>query len=694
MRGAAGAVTSRRRFLIGLGALGAAAVPAGYLAWPREESTSGNAHRFRILDTEAAPHVLQIVAHQDDDLLFMNPDLDLAKQGFATTTVYLTAGEANGAVDGSLSRSQFAAGRQAGSRAAYAALMGKPDQWQREIYTSSTGQHAEVATLNGAEGVRLIFLSLPDSGDEQYGDQGQALPGLLLGRFASIPTLVPDSGPITAVSTYSKDALVSMLTELMNEFQPSLIRTLDPQYAEQRWRGARNSGGDNLDHEAAARVTDLALRGHLGGRPNAAGASGPAVVNYVGYGIASLPSNLDPGALAAKTSMFGTYTTQDRNAQIFRNNYNAYLPSQRYRWAPPSPILLPDGPGGTSAFAILGRQVTRWYRGAPEWGGPERLGPGKTSGAVALSAIVQPDGRIRLFALTVDVAGNAGEITTCVQGRPGGGFGAWQSLGAPGPDASSKNSEPWREAFPGAPFAAVTSANTVQVGTAASDGSLYARTLTLDAWLPWTRIGQADLVEVPSAITTRDRGAEMFAATMVAPDGPAGKAPAVCQLVHWPQVTTGSPLVADAQLPAVQVVGAPVAVRDAQGIAVFCQTPGAGVTMLRSPAKDVWTTVTGLGHADFVAAPAAHLSTPAAGGTLILAGRGFDGTISVLEEAADKSFPEAWTPIGGTAIGAPGIASDSTGRIDVAVIDVRGRLSVATRPGPKQPFQPWRAAGP
>ncbi|MBS2551955.1 PIG-L family deacetylase, partial [Catenulispora sp. NL8] len=713
-------------------ALGAAAaVPAGYLAWPRAAAKAQ--HRFRMLDADAPPHVLQIVAHQDDDLLFLNPDVDLIKQGIATTTVYLTAGEANGAVDGSLTRTQFAAGRQAGSRAAYAALMGVADQWQREVYTSSTGQHAELATLVGTPGVRLIFLSLPDSGDTAYGAQGQALPGLLLDRFPTIPTLVPDSGPVTSVSEYSKDALVQTLTELMEQFQPSLIRTLDPQYAEQSWRGARNSGGDNLDHEAAARVTDLALRGYLGigtgtgtgtatkpgtaagkssgpgsgsstGSPGSAGSTGPkpitaaspglAVVNYVGYGIASLPSNLDDAVLATKTSVFSTYTTQDRNVQIFRKNYNVYLPSQRYRWAPPSPVLLPDGPGATSAFAILNRQVIRWYRAAPEWGGPEALGPGGDDGVVAMAAISQPDGRIRLFALVIDVTTNTGEITTTVQGQPGGEFEPWQSLGAPGPDAGTKTDEPWREAFPGPPFAAVTSANTVQVGTQASDGFLYARTLDKDAWQPWTQVGQADLVDVPSAIATKDRGAEMFAATMVSPDGPAGTAPAVCQLVRWPQVTSGGPLVADPQLPNVQVVSAPVAVRDTAGIAVFCQTPGAGVTMLRSQTKGVWSTATGLGGADFVATPTAHLKDPAAGGTLILAGRGFDGSVSILEEAPDKSFAPSWTRIGGNAIGSAGIASDSTGRTDVAVIDVHGRLSVATRPGPDQPFQPWQTAGP
>jgi hypothetical protein len=570
------------------------------------------------------------------------------------------------------------------------------------VYTSSTGQHAEVATLLGAEHVRLVFLSLPDSGDEAYGAKGQALPGLLLGRFGSIPSLVPDGSPVTSVSEYSKDSLVSTLTELMHQFQPSLVRTLDPQYAEQHWRGARNSGGDNLDHEAAARVTDLALRGHLGTSTSAGKspgantaartAAGIAVVNYVGYGVASLPSNLDQGTLSAKTSVFTAYTAQDRNAQIFRKNYDAYLPSQRYRWNPPSPVLLPDGAGGTSAFAILNRQVIRWYRGAPEWGGPESLGPGGASGAVALSAISQPDGRIRLFALTVDVTTNTGEIVTAVQVQPGGDFAAWQSLGAPGPDA--KSTEEWRVAFPGAPFAVVTSANSVQVAVAASDGSLYARTLTLDAWLPWTQIGRADLVQVPSTISAaEDRGAEMFAATMVAPDGPAGQAPAVCQLVHWPQVAAGGPLVPDPHFPTVAVVSAPTAVVDTQGVTVFCQTRGAGVTMLRSTAKDVWTTVADLGKADLVATPAAHLTDPAAGGTVILAGRGFDGTISVLEQAQDKSFPAAWTAIGGEAIGSPGIASDATGRTDIAVIDAYGRLSVATRPAPRQPFQPWRPAG-
>jgi LmbE family N-acetylglucosaminyl deacetylase len=68
--------------------------------------------------------VLNVVAHPDDDLLFLSPDLlDALRSGDDVRTVYLTAGDAGRA-------QEYWRGRTLGVGAAYATLLGVPDAWR------------------------------------------------------------------------------------------------------------------------------------------------------------------------------------------------------------------------------------------------------------------------------------------------------------------------------------------------------------------------------------------------------------------------------------------------------------------------------------------------------------------------------------------------------------------------------------
>src|SRR5271163_1543690 len=125
------------------------------------------------------PTYLQIVAHQDDDFLFMNPEVsnqiftNVNNFPFAlnvnTVTVYVTAGQACGAtVVGSdsdnpcilaapvLTRQEFAAARQNGIRAAYAQMANVPDVWTRTLVRPDAIHTVEIYTLNAAPRVKLI----------------------------------------------------------------------------------------------------------------------------------------------------------------------------------------------------------------------------------------------------------------------------------------------------------------------------------------------------------------------------------------------------------------------------------------------------------------------------------------------------------------------------------------------------------
>ena len=233
----------RRTVLTGLGVLGlAAAIPASCGAH------AGTRTR-RVFGSEHSPRPA-IVAHEDDDVLFMNPDLSAAlAAGIPTTTVYLTAGEAMGALDRSRTKVQFATDRQDATRAAYAQMLGVSGPWNRQAVALPGGQSAELATPPGTDHVRLLYVNLPGAYDVAAVPDlpglppGMALTGLLFNQRTDVPTIVPDTGPITEAYRYTKDSLLAALTSFLHEYQPTVLRTLDPMFAEQHWRGSTNLGG-------------------------------------------------------------------------------------------------------------------------------------------------------------------------------------------------------------------------------------------------------------------------------------------------------------------------------------------------------------------------------------------------------------------------------------------------------------------
>jgi len=74
--------------------------------------------------SEGRPDIrdLHIVAHQDDDVLFMNPDIQRSiDAGHSVMTVYVTAG--------ACASGDYYLGREAGVMAAYALMAGVDDNW-------------------------------------------------------------------------------------------------------------------------------------------------------------------------------------------------------------------------------------------------------------------------------------------------------------------------------------------------------------------------------------------------------------------------------------------------------------------------------------------------------------------------------------------------------------------------------------
>ena len=228
--------------------------------------------------------VLVVVAHPDDDLFFLSPDVvhDL-RAGAPVVTVYVTSGDA-----GRLDR--YWRGRERGVAAAYARMAGVADRWSTSRVSVGPAQVTEAVLLE-RPGIRLCFLRLPDGGMDGVGTARS-------GR-ASLERLAHGSGSVlwtveTPARAYSRSALLDVLGHFLTESRPTVVRTLDHVGA---W-----GDGDHSDHHAVARLL-VAARDRS--------APDVPVVGYVGYPARDLPVNVDGADLAAKVDALVAYAPFD-----------------------------------------------------------------------------------------------------------------------------------------------------------------------------------------------------------------------------------------------------------------------------------------------------------------------------------------------------------------------------------------------
>lgn len=227
---------------------------------------------------------MNVVAHEDDDLLFLSPDLlDAVSAGECVRTVFVTAGDTGNGI-------AYWQARQLGSEAAYAEMAGVRDLWTHSTERAA-GKSVEVDVLSARPTISLVFLRLPDgtpngSGDAVYGHQ--SLQKLYTGSITEITT-ADDS------ATYTRTGLIATLAALMTGFHPTAIHTQD--YV------GRFGDGDHSDHHATAYFARLANEEYIA--PH-------RFVGFQGYGTAQRPANVSGTDLAAKIRAFQVYASYDR----------------------------------------------------------------------------------------------------------------------------------------------------------------------------------------------------------------------------------------------------------------------------------------------------------------------------------------------------------------------------------------------
>ncbi|MEU1124146.1 PIG-L family deacetylase [Streptomyces sp. NPDC005899] len=457
-----------------LGTLAACSVPA-----PRRTDLAPDPAPGLAVRAGRRAQLMQILAHPDDDLYFMNPDTRRALDaGTPLVCVYLTAGEADGvnkipgAPRPAPDKAAYSSSRHQGLRQAYATLLGMDAFTPWDVSVAELGGHhrAEVNVLaGGGRRVELVFLNTAmHTGRHRLG-----LPSLWQDRGLALRTVVADGSPLRHTGSYTYDGLVDVLAGLLERYRPTLVHTLDPdpdvQHSTEAARRAdseQRGYSDHADHTAAACFAWAAMFRWVAGA-TAGGGEVPGFVTtaFRGYYNRHWPKNLPPAVLEAKAAPLVPYGGSpdwecgnpsgcgDYNVGGDRplTNRKGWVRSTRHRYPGPRTVVAAEPGGRLAAYAVVGLRAVRWREteaGSGLWGPPHDLGGGPL--APALGSATTADGRLLLFGLRfAALAGHGGdnerEIVLLEQGAPGrGGFLPWRGLGTPsaGRDAGRRTGVP------------------------------------------------------------------------------------------------------------------------------------------------------------------------------------------------------------------------------------------------------------
>jgi LmbE family N-acetylglucosaminyl deacetylase len=266
-------------------------------------------------------HDLVIVAHEDDDLLFMQPDVwNAIRLHQPVTVVYVTAGDAGHGVD-------YAESRIFASKAAYGQVSGLQDWHCRWIELAG---HAAQRCDLPAGNVSLVFLGYPDGGIP--GNQPSSLLHLWEGTIDHADTVA------RRVARYDRAGLIAALSEIITFTRPSTIRTLEV---------SATHGSDHSDHMLVGSLAVLAA---------ARAGTDAAFVSYRGYNVISEPPNnpeviydqVSLGMRAYEACQLGCASCGDAACDQLSNSWYAALLHRHYAIAmrqPPMSGLLQTAGG-------------------------------------------------------------------------------------------------------------------------------------------------------------------------------------------------------------------------------------------------------------------------------------------------------------------------------------------------------------
>ncbi|MCC3767780.1 PIG-L family deacetylase [Streptomyces sp. UNOC14_S4] len=505
-----GHIPRRRVLQVAGGGLVVGAAGVGAWQWLAPETTRNGTEGapVRAAKASVSESFLHVIAHPDDSLYFMNPELEQSiVSGAPSVTVCLTGGESDGRNTGlpgnspeykrmPEKRPEFVRARINGFRAATAQMAtgSSLSPWDVESLRLLSGLEVELHTLRAAPHVQLIFLELIEA-RALRNPHKDSLRGLWLGATPRLTTLVPAGGPVTRTFQYTRQQVIDTLVAVLERYQPTVVRTLDPNPAhlpkQPEYRDVPPVldgiySRDHQDHTTSAFFAQAALAEYWGrkhSRPT-------AVESYLGYEVGALPSNLDKATTDRKVTFLDLYGWGDGKScgdpagcgdrkvgKTSGGKYHTWSSNCRHRapgttrWVQP----LPDG--RLAAFSILDGAAQCWTEqkaGSGIWSAPVNVGGSMLEGQI--QAVRHGDGKLQLFSIrtVLPQQGRAHrrEVVTALQTGTGPGgspaFGSWEALGSPDED-------PRRSMETGYPVAVVAKDGAVHVLVRTFDGGVSVR---------------------------------------------------------------------------------------------------------------------------------------------------------------------------------------------------------------------------
>ncbi|MGW5861282.1 PIG-L family deacetylase [Streptomyces sp. NPDC055239] len=627
-------VTRRQVLASGLGALAGATVagcgPGGRSGAPVAPVHAVDPYATGSFAAAGKGLLLQVIAHPDDDLFFMNPQCSqLLSAGVPVVTVVVTAGESSGRnrvphqlAPVATDKPGYSGARQQGMRQAYAEMLGldRFTLWQRTVLALPHGVRAETDGLAaGDRRARLIFLNIA-----MRGDRGVRLPALWDTPGAVMRTVEATDSPVSLVYAYDHRTLVDVLARLMDRFRPTVVHTMDPDPDYQVHDASHPKGSDqphfsdHRDHTPTALFTWKALSQWVADSNRRDGhAPRFATVAFRGYYNQRWPHNLPPTVLARKVRYIAAYgggpgwECHDPAGCGDYSQGGAHALTSRKGWARsthpryPGPLAVPatDHAGRIVAYGVLGTQAVRWREtalGSGHFGTPQNLGGGPL--APTLSAVVDAAARHLLFGLrfsALDGQGRADtrEIVVLEQHEPDGTFGPWRRLGTPDTDAE-------RGRRVGCPVAVATPDHRVHLfaRTAAQDLATRIRKAS-GRWGPWHHLGGGQVQDGLTVVLDTTGRIHVYAAGHDA-------------VHHWAQDRPGGPVTARPRTGSQVPAGAPAAALEPDGhIALIYRTPAAATPYTYGPSAHAAGTP--LPHFTGYEPVTAHVATEPGGGRTV-----------------------------------------------------------------------------
>ncbi|MDK9498286.1 PIG-L family deacetylase [Streptomyces katrae] len=639
------------------------------------------------VDAPDPGRVLQIVAHPDDDLYFMNPDLRYSiAAGHPVTSVYLTSGEADGINAGAAKlastrpdKPAYAEARQNGIRAAYAKMAtgDRSSAWKRTVIPTKGGGQAEVDVLVAKPEINLVWLQLREAGNV-YADVPDSLHGLWDGRVPHLESVLASGSPVRQGFTYTKEQVVRTIEGILERYRPTTIRAQDPTPG--RFQDTKRYT-DHQDHFYGARFAQMATAAYaqeVKDRPHF------AVQNYIGYFNGSLPSALDPGEAKEKLDILDTYAWLDNENHCGSEagcgdlkvadhpSGNRWTQSINYARGTSTSWLASDAERGLWAFKVLDGQVAVWHRTGliGSWTGP-RLLPG-TGMDQGISTVTLKDGRIAAFGTRTSFGDKPAdylrEVVYAVQQAPGSAeFGPWQSLGTP-----ESADDTWTSDI-SAPAVSVDGTGALGVYVRDGASTLRGRVQRPDGeWGPWDSLGGSDLHGTPATATDGAGRRMVFAATTKT-------------VTAWAQPEPGAPL-GPATPTGLPDTTLPLTAQGREGgVRLLFRKPGSGnvrsalVTADGGLKADTLTDLGGLqGYGPVTAS--GH----------VLAGRSAGGQLG-----SDVGPGGAWQRSPLMFVGAPSSTMTGKNLVSLAVVGLDARLYVTSSADDSNAYlAPWQPVGP